>query len=63
MLALWEQVRDIMTMYRFHWHIDDFQVRRAAAEAIRPRLPKTGWLLRALDKADLWEIDILKEWG
>lgn len=62
-LALWDRVRDIMIVYRSHWHIDDVQARRVAAEAIRPRLPKTGWLLRALDQADLWEIDILKEWN
>ena len=62
-LSLWEQVRDIMTTYRSQWSIDDVQVKRDAAESIRPRLPKTGWLLRALDQADLWEIDILKEWG
>ena len=62
-LALWDHVRDIMIMYRSHWHIDDIQARRVAAEAIRPHLPKTGWLLRALDQADLWETDILKEWG
>ena len=62
-LALWDRVRDIMIMYRSHWHIDDVQAKRVAEEAIRPRLPKTGWLLRALDQADLWEIDILKEWS
>ena len=62
-LSLWGQVRDIMTTYRSRWNVDDVQVKRDAAESIRPRLPKTGWLLRALDQADLWEIDILKEWG
>ena len=62
-LSLWRQVCEIMTTYRSRWSIDDVQVKRDAAESIRPRLPKTGWLLRALDEAELWEADILKEWN
>ena len=63
-LALWGRVRDIMTTYRSRWSVDDVQVKRDAATTIRPRLPKTGWILRALDSADPWlsEADILKEW-
>ena len=64
-LALWGRVRDIMTMYRSSWSVDNVQAKRDAATTIRPRLPKTGWFLRALDSADPWlsKDDILKEWG
>ena len=64
-LALWGRVRDIMTMYRSSWSVDNVQAKRDAAKTIRPRLPKTGWFLRALDSADPWlsKDDILKEWG
>ena len=63
-LALWTRVYDIMTTYRSLWNIDDVQAKRTAAAAIRPRLPKTGWFLRALDRAAPWlaEADVLKEW-
>ena len=64
-LALWDRVRDIMTMYRSSWSLDDVQAKRNAATTIRSRLPKTGWLLRALDSEAPWlsKDDILKEWG
>ena len=64
-LALWSRVRDIMTMYRSSWNVDDVQAKRDAAATIRSRLPKTGWLLRALDSEDPWlsKDNILKEWG
>ena len=63
-LALFTRVCEYMTIYRSHWNIDDVRARRTAAAAIRPRLPKTGWLLRALDCAAPWlsEADLLKEW-
>ena len=64
-LALWERVRAILTVYRSRWSVDDVRAKRDAATTIRPRLPKTGWLLRALDSADPWlsKDDILEEWG
>ena len=64
-LALWGRVRDIMTMYRSSWSVDNVQAKRGAETTIRPRLPKTGWFLRALDSEDPWvsKDDILKEWG
>ena len=63
-LVLWTYVREIMTKYRSSWSIDDIQARRTAAADIRPKLPKTGWLLRALKHPDPWisETDVLKEW-
>ena len=64
-LALWSRVRTIMTAYRSEWDLDDIKTRRLAATAIRPKLPSTGWLLQALDKADPWlsESDVLKGWS
>ena len=63
-LALCARVCDIMTAYRSCWNIDDVPAMRAAAASIGPRLPKTGWLLRAVDRAAPWvsESDLLAEW-
>ena len=63
-LVLSTRVCNLMTTYRSHWNIDDVQAKRAAAAAIRPHLPKTGWFLQAFDNADPWlsEDDVLKEW-
>ena len=63
-LALWSRVSVILTTYRSRWSVDDVRARRDVATTIRPRLPKTRWILRALDSADPWlsEADILKEW-
>ncbi len=64
-LALWSRVSGILTAYRSRWSVDDVRAQRDAATTIRPRLPDTGWILRALDSADPWlsKADILKEWG
>ena len=64
-LALWDRVHAILTTYRSRWSVDDVRAKRYAATTIRPRLPKTGWFLRALDSAGPWlsKDGILKEWG
>ena len=64
-LDLWDRVHAILTTYRSRWSVDDVRAKRDAATTIRPRLPKTGWILRALDSADPWlsKDDILEEWG
>lgn len=64
-LALWDRVRAILTAYRSRWSVDDVRAKRDAATTIRSRLPKTRWLLRALDSEAPWpsKDDILKEWG
>ncbi len=46
---LWERVRLLLSLYRDHWSLDDMSARSAAAERIRPRIPQTGWFIRALD--------------
>lgn len=45
---LWRAVSVILSSYRGAWSLDDVRVRAQAAVAIRPRLPRTGWLTRAL---------------
>ena len=64
-LALWACVCNLMTLYRSRWNLDVIQMRRAAEIEIRPKLPKTGWLLRAVASADPWlsENMLLKEWN
>ena len=64
-LALWHSVRQCFCTYRTNWSLDDVRARRACAEAIRPKLPASGWLGRALDEADPWvsETALLKEWN
>jgi hypothetical protein len=64
MIALWERVRVMLSVYRAKWSLDDIPVRLIAVESIRLQSPPTGWLVRALDAdtlfigADL----LLKEW-
>ena len=53
-LALWYRVRTLITSYRSRWSLDDIKVRRSCAFQIRSKLPKTGWLLRAVDGAEPW---------
>jgi hypothetical protein len=52
MVELWERVRLLLSLYRDRWSLDAMEARRAAAESIRPRLPQTGWLIRALDSPE-----------
>jgi hypothetical protein len=49
MLALWERVKLLLSLYRESWSLHDIPARMAAAQAIYPRLPATGWLMRAID--------------
>ena len=64
-LALWYRVRTLITSYRSRWSLDDIKVRRSCAFQIRSKLPKTGWLLRAVDGAEPWisTEGMLKEWN
>ncbi len=48
-LALWDTVKLLLSQYRDGWSIDDINARRMSAQSIRSHLPKTGWLIRALD--------------
>jgi hypothetical protein len=51
-LELWNRVRLLLSLYRDQWSLDDMASRFVAAERIRPRIPQTGWLIRALDSPD-----------
>ncbi len=48
-LALWDNVKLLLSQYRDGWSVDDINARRVSAQRIRSRLPKTGWLIRVLD--------------
>ncbi len=48
-LNLWERVKLLLSLYRGGWSINDFPARLAAAQSVRARFPKTGWLIRTLD--------------
>jgi hypothetical protein len=46
-LALWAQVRALLSGYRAEWSLHDMAIRARSAAGTRPRLPRTGWLVRA----------------
>ena len=48
-LALWNRVRMLLSQYRAGWSLNDITARRVSAQAIRPKIPHTRWLIRALD--------------
>jgi hypothetical protein len=47
--ALWERMKLVLSLYRESWSLHDIPARMAAAQAIYPSLPATGWLIRAID--------------
>lgn len=53
-LALWGQIHALLSTYRAGWSLDDLAVRARGAAALRPILPRTGWLLRALATGKPW---------
>jgi Type III restriction enzyme, res subunit len=61
---LWGRVRILLSLYRDRWSLDDINVRIAAAESIRQRIPPTGWLIRVLDHQDRFVTSqrLLAEW-
>jgi hypothetical protein len=63
-LALWERVRSILSLYRDNWALHDIAARRAAAQTIRTRLPATGWLIRVVDTEERFVTTerLLAEW-
>ena len=65
LVALWHHLIELLSLYRERWSLDDVTARRAAAEAIRPRFPSTGWLIRALDGDDRFvrTEDLVREWS
>jgi hypothetical protein len=63
-LALWHRVRTLFSLYRSGWSLDDIAIRRAAALALRPKIPQTRWLIRTLDTGGrfLGESHLCAEW-
>lgn len=63
-LALWDHMKTLLRQYRSEWSLDDIAVRRAAAQALRPKIPHTGWLTRTLDRDGrfLGDEDLCAEW-
>jgi len=45
--ALWGRTKLLLSLYRAGWSLDNLQARLAAAQAISPKLPPSGWLTRA----------------
>ena len=48
-LALWGSVRHLLSLYRDRWSLYDIATRNTAAQAVKARMPATGWIIRALD--------------
>lgn len=48
-ILLFERVRVLLSEYRARWSLDDVIIRNSAAEAVRPRIPRSGWLTRAVE--------------
>ena len=61
----WDKIRALLSAYRASWSLDDVNIRAQAATALRSKLPKTGWLVRALDTgAPFVPTDsLVAEWG
>ncbi len=51
-LALWGRAKLLLSRYRDGWSLDNIAARQASVETIRARLPKTGWLIKALDASE-----------
>jgi len=53
-LALWEKVRVLFSLYRDQWSLEDIAAREESAQRIRSRIPDVGWLVRAHDAEETW---------
>lgn len=62
--ALWEHIYQLLVQYRAQWSLDDISQRQTAAASIRPLLPNSGWLNRALIEDSRWVTRerLLEEW-
>jgi hypothetical protein len=63
-IALWQRVAGLLTLFAEAWSPDDVDARRVARDTVAGKLPDTGWLPRALDRADPFvePDDLLAEW-
>jgi hypothetical protein len=65
LIALWERIRLLLSLYRGQWSLDDMGARTVAADGIQSRIPQTGWLARALDSDERFVTEnlLLAEWA
>jgi hypothetical protein len=63
-IELWNFIRQLLIKYRASWSLDGINLRRQAAGAIRPEIPSSGWLIRALniDQRFITAEKLLEEW-
>ena len=61
---LWVKTRSALVLYRDKWLLDNLATNLRAAASIRSRIPKTGWLTRALSHGPPFVAsqELLKEW-
>ena len=61
---LWVKSRSALVFYRDKWLPDNLPANLQAAESIKSRIPKTGWLTRALSHGSpfVTSKEFLKEW-
>ncbi len=52
-LELWNRVHTLLSLYRDQWSLEEIAAREVSAQRIRPSIPETGWLVRALDADDV----------
>jgi len=48
-LRLWGNAKILLSVYRDGWSLYDIATRNTAAQAVKARVPATGWIIRALD--------------
>ena len=62
---LWNKVRLALVLYRDGWLPGNLPVNLQAAQSIRSRIPKTGWLTRVLGNGSglVTSEELLREWG
>jgi hypothetical protein len=63
-LVLWKHLVMLLSQYRDNWSLEDVEGRRRAADLVIPKLPETGWIIRALGKQESFisASDLLTEW-
>lgn len=63
-IELFNHVTLLISRYRDNWSYDNVEARLTAANIIRPQIPPSGWLVRAIDNDEIIvTIDILlSEW-
>ena len=63
-IALFERVASLMAEYRSAWSLHDVSARLQAAQLVAPKMPKSGWLTRALSTDEHFcdETTLLSEW-